>query len=331
MGFAVLKGSTYLMIGILLPVMLCFNPSFSQTTNTVFFKTAKSLPFGLYGMASATDQKRIYIKGGGTSFNQYSSGFYAYDIKLEEWLDFSKSIILKPTRFGKGVYLPDFNTIAFIGGIAPVNNSVRIIPSIIGYDLETYQFRSLGNSPLISKLLGATYWEGKLYMFGGSLSIKTSFTGIEKKFTNEMYTYSPENGDIDSLPNHPEAKEMKGEVVNGLLYTFGGFDNHPSKNIHTYSIKEKVWSQVGRFDSPISAYALVVYNQYFLLIGDYTKTRQMIVFDTHSNTWEVYEMNFGGAHMGAVIVKHTLHVFGGREGRVVLSQHWVLNLETFLQ
>lgn len=283
-------------------------------------------------MSYATDQKRIYIKGGGTSFNQYSSGLYTYNIELKEWLDFSTSVKLKPTRFGKGVYLPDFNTITFIGGVAPVINSVHIIPVIIGYDLETYRFSSLGNSPLISKSLGVAYWKGKVYMFGGSLSLEPTVTGFVQKFTNEMYSYSPENGEIESLPNHPEAKEMKGEVINGLLYTFGGFDDHPNKNIHTYNIKEKVWSQIGTFESPVNAYTLVKYNQYMLLMGgDHTQNRQMIVFDTQSNTWEVYQMNFGGALMGAVIAKNMLHVFGGREGSVVSKQHWVLNLETFFK
>jgi hypothetical protein len=328
-----LKSNSYLAIAILFTAILCslFNSGFSQTTNTVIFKTAKSLPFALDAMAYATDQKRIYIKGGGTSFNPYSSGFYAYDLKLGEWLDLSKGIKLKPTRFGKGIYMQGFNTIAFIGGIVPVNNSARIIPSIIGYDLETYRFSSLGNSPLISKLLGVAYWEGKVYLFGGSTSSKSTNIGTKQKFTNEMYSYSPENGATESLPNHPEAKEMRGEVINGLLYTFGGFGDYPNKNIHTYNIKEKVWSQIGKFDNPISAYALVKYNQYFLLIGDYTKTRQMIIFDTQSNTWEIYQMNFGGSYMGAVIVKNTLHVFGGREGAVVSKQHWVLDLETFLK
>ena len=328
-----MKYNTYYAVGVLFLLILnaWFNPSFSQTTNTVLFTKAKSLPFGLYAMASATDQKRIYIKGGSTSFSQYSSGFYAYDIKLEEWLDFSKAVKLKPTKFGMGVYMPEFNTIAFIGGIAPVNNSVRIIPAIIGYNLDTYRFSSLGNSPLISKLLGATYWEGKVYMFGGSTSSKSTIVGPLQKFTNEMYSYSPENGKTESLPNHPEAKEMRGEVINGLLYTFGGFGDLPVKNIHAYNIKEKVWSKIGEFDSPISAYALVKYNQYFLLIGDYTKTKQMIVFDTESNTWEVYQMNFGGAHLGAVIVKNTLHVFGGRDRNGALNQHWVLNLEAFFK
>lgn len=307
-----------------------FNKGYSQSGDIIQFKPATSLPVGLYAMATATDEKRIYIKGGGTSFNQYSSGYYIYDIELKEWLDLSKSINLKPTKFGKGVYMTEFNTIAFIGGITPVINSVRIIPSIIGYDLETYRFSSLGNSPLISKSLGVAYWKDKVYMFGGSLSLEPTVTGFVQKFTNEMYSYSPENGEIESLPNHPEAKEMKGEILNGLIYTFGGFDDQPNKNIHAYNIKEKVWDQIGSFENPVYAYALVKYNKYMLLIGgDNTQNRQMIVFDTQSNTWEVYQMNFGGAHMGAVIVKNTLHVFGGKEGSGVSKQHRTLNLESF--
>ncbi len=327
----ILKRNTYLVIGIFFLTMLCCNSSFSQTINTVKFTTAKNLPFGLSGMASATDQKRIYIKGGSTSFNHYSSGLYAYDIELNEWMDLSKSINLKATQFGKGIFLPEYNTIAFIGGITPVNNSIRIIPSIIGFDLETYRFSSLGNSPLISKLLGAAYWEGKVYMFGGSISSESHFSHHDQKYTNKMYSYSPENGGIESLPDHPEAKEMKGEVMNGLLYTFGGNDNLPNKNIHTYTIESKVWQKIASFENSVSAYALVKYKHYFLLIGDYSNKNQMIVFDTNTNTWEVYQMNFGVYHMGAVIAKNMLHVFGGDENSQASRQHWVLNLETFLK
>jgi len=327
----ILKSNSYLLIVTVLLTMLCFNTSFSQSINTVKFTTAKNLPFGLFGMASATDQKRIYIKGGSTSVNKYSSSLYAYDIELNEWLDLSKAINLKATQFGKGVYLPGFNTIAFIGGITPVNNSVRIIPSIIGFDLETYRFSSLGNSPLISKLLGAAYWKGKVYMFGGSTSYESNFSHFTQKFTSKMYSYSPDNGDTESLPDHPEAKEMKGEVINGILYTFGGFDNLPNKNIHTYNIESKVWRKIGSFENPVSAYALVKYKHYFLLIGDYSNTDQMIVFDTKTTTWEIYQMNFGGYHMGAVIVKNSLHVFGGNENTHASRQHWVLNLEAFFK
>lgn len=306
------------------------NGGYSQSRVIIQFKQAKSLTIGLYGMSYATDQKRIYVFGGGTKFNQYTNTIRIYDCVLNEWLDLSVVHDLKPTRYGRGVYLPEFNSIAFLGGVTPINTAIMMVDKITNYNLDNFSISSLGTSPLQSKLMGTDYWAGNIYMFGGSVSAEMSFNGFTVlKFSNELYSYSPENGVVELLPNHPEAKEMNGGIIDGKLYTFGGYDNTANKNIHVYDINTKNWSFVGAFDKPLSAYALVKYGQYFLLIGDYSDAKQMIIFDTKNNTWESYEINFGGRYMGAVVIKNTLHVFGGLEWKEALREHWVLDLDEF--
>ena len=66
-------------------------------------------------------------------------------------------------------------------------------------------------SVFISKLFsaGSSVWNGKIYSFGGSIS---------GGYSNKLYVYDPILQTWTALADMPQAKQAKGEIINGKLY-----------------------------------------------------------------------------------------------------------------
>ena len=221
---------------------------FSQKLEKVRFEKAKALPIGLFGMAYSANNKSIFVVGGSSTPNPYPVALYMYDTLLNAWLNLSRSAALKPVCYGRAVYLEGFESIVLLGGTTPYGSSEILAPDLISYNLATYKTKALGQNPMPSKLPGAAYWQGKVYMFGGSTFLKAKLTGkLVQEFTRQMYTYDPEIGTMEVLPDLPEAKETNGGIIDGKLYTFGGFNNQPNREVHVYDIENASWYKIGSF------------------------------------------------------------------------------------
>ena len=323
------------MKNLLLLAILCLisHVGTSQKIEKVRFKKKKALPVRLFGMAYTTDGQRILVVGGGSSNPDYTNGLFMYNPMLDEWLDLSSSAHIPPFRYGQAVYLEEYGSMALLGGTTPYGTDVGLVADITTYDLKSYRPRVLGPNPTPSRRPGVAYWKKKLYFFGGSVSVDMQMSRkATGKYSRKMYEYDLSTGVIQSLPDLPEAKETDGGIVDGRLYVFGGYDNQGSRAIHAYDTEDATWQKIGALDDPVSAYALAQYQHFFLLVGDYEKPNQLIVFDARTNTHKAFKLNFRGRHMGAVVLDETLHVFGGFDPRRgALRQHWTLNVPRLLK
>lgn len=304
--------------------------SFAQKPKKVKFKKTAPMPAGLFGMAYCSDSIRIFLFGGGNASFEYTNSIFWYDSRIHQWLDLSSSQQIGRYRYGRAVYIEDYQSVFLAGGVADHGNQILNISDLIAFDVTNYKSQSLVQIPLQSKYPGLAQSEGILYFFGGA--IRYNNISGQMIFTDEFYSYDPSKGAIKKLSDIPEAKETGGGVIDGILYVFGGYHNEPSKLVHGYNIQSQTWTLVSQFEDPVSAYALVQYEHYFILIGDYTDTDQLLMYDTNDQTYKEYMMNINIRHAGAAIIKDTLHVLGGVDdvSQTVSSGHWTVPIQSIL-
>ncbi|MCV9388232.1 Kelch repeat-containing protein [Reichenbachiella ulvae] len=311
-------------------VLLSFTSS-AQKNAYVVFKKAKKMPKPVFGAAYCSDGTKAIIAGGRGYAGVNSSDILMYDAALGDWLDLSPSSDMDPVFFGTAVYLDDYKSALFLGGTKQDKKYIYLEDNLTYYDLSTLQTRSLGQNPIAAKLQGAAYWKGKVYIFGGS---KNS-DGKTILYNPELYAYSLQTGVMDQLAALPVAKEVRGEIIDGMLYIVGGYYQKASNRVHRYDLAEDKWDKVAELDKPISAYAMVKYQHYLILVGDYKELDRMVVFDTKTLTAKTFKMNFKGRHAAAAVLNNELHVFGGfnpeKDDRVASDQHWKLDLDQFFK
>ena len=68
----------------------------------------------------------------------------------------------------------------------------------------------------------------------------------------------------------PIRAQTRGEIVNGVLYTFGGYigNSRSSKEIHSYNIAKDEWKYIGDMPSRLSDNRSFISNQSTDIIGD---------------------------------------------------------------
>lgn len=311
---------------------LCLSSTcFVQKNAYVVFTKAKKMPKPLFGSAYCADGKRAIIAGGRSSVGANSRDVLAYDIGIDDWLDLSSSSPLEPILWGSGVYLEDYHSALFLGGTKEDSKYIYLESNLTYYDLNTYNARILGQNPIAAKVQGVAYWEGKVYIFGGS----QNNDGETVTYNQDMYAYDLQTGVMEQLAPMPTAKEVRGEVIDGMLYTVGGYYQRPSNKVHRYNIKEDKWEKVAELDKVISAYGMVKYQHYLILVGDYKDMDRMVVFDTETLSAKTFKMNFKGRHTSVAVLNGELHVFGGfnpeKDARSASNQHWKLDLDQFFK
>ena len=104
---------------------------------------------------------------------------------------------------------------------------------------------------------GSAVWEGKfIYLVGMEMDIQTEFIKFDPF----------NNSGLDWLT--AGSKQTSGKVIDGILYTFGGYNGAVSTSIHAYDIEQFIWMiwlhkcwYLSSFNSSSGDYLLV--------IGDY--------------------------------------------------------------
>ena len=117
------------------------------------------------------------------------------------------------------------------------------------------------------------------------------------------------------LANMPIATETKGEIVDGKLYIFGGYNENTSIRIDVYDIATDTWSSLGTLPEGISAHATTVIGSKIWLIGDYLNLESLAYYDISDNTFQYLLSNMNGRRRAAAEgVNGNLYVIGGNTG-----------------
>lgn len=277
------------------------SPELSSTYNLQFNELA-TMKTGQFGMGYTTDGKYLYAVYGRSNDPYYVTKSERYDIANDKWTMFPNNNTTK--RYVSAEYID--NKIYVLNGNCQdnsINEKVEVI------DLQTGEVNYLNDNPSPVSYSGSAVWNDKIYVFGGSIHNPRSRV---VSYCNQMYLFDPVNDDWTLLGVIPEHKQTRGEIVDGILYIFGGYNGKVSSQIDAYYIADSTWYYLGEMPVEMSANAITKHGDFIWLIGDYNDLNMLAVFNTKTLEFVLIKSNMvGRRHAGAEIVGNKLYVYGG--------------------
>jgi hypothetical protein len=269
--------------------------------NSLSFSNLSNMPSNRGLISSETDGSNIYVCNGFSPSVGYTTQIEKYNIVTNSWSTFSNTNLgLRYTSaeiVGNKLYvfngIPDATTF---------NNKMEVVDLTTG--IVTYST----NNPSPAYLAGSSVWNGKIYSFGGSSS-----TG----YSSKLYVFDPVLQTWTMLADMPQAKQAKGEIVNGKLYVIGGFNYAMpsySTSIDCYDIQTNTWSHLIDMPNVNSASSTSAYQNKIWIIGDYTNLTFVGYYDVLTNQFVSIQSNIiGRRHAGAIALDNNLYAFGGNQ------------------
>ena len=225
-----------------------------------------------------------------------------YNIALDKWETLSNHMM--PAQFGSAELVND-KLFSFDGELYSrrANNKKMLI-----YDLTSNTISYGTPNPHPSEYAGSAVWNNKIYTFGGSF-----YNGESIGYHSDVHAYDIATDSWSLVTHMPDAKQTEGEIVNGKLYVFGGFNGGTSRSIDVYDIASDTWEHTGELPFPISAHSTSVEGDKIWIIGSYDKQDLIAYFDTNTGEFKTFNSsNFiERRHAGSAVINQKLYVFGG--------------------
>ena len=253
------------------------------------------------GFAYANDGDYLYAIAGANYDlpNDRINNIEKYDSATNSWSEFADGLI--PRLYCRAEYIQSTNNIYIFGGLA--GNSATHSDTVEVVDVNTGNLTCLTADHILSSQSGSAVWNNKIYIFGG-----TQNTG----YSNELYEFDPSGNNWTQLADMPEAKETEGEIVDGILYIFGGYNGSVSNRIDAYNIQNDEWSFIGNMASGVSAHHTTASGQYIWLLGSYSDLNFLAEFNTATHEFTQLSNNMiGRRHCGTEVIGDNLYVYGG--------------------
>ncbi|KXX67498.1 hypothetical protein AVL50_25870 [Flammeovirga sp. SJP92] len=270
----------------------------SKKGQVLEFKDQNQLLSPRLGFGYANDANYIYVTSGVTVNKEFQNTIERYDPKENQWELLSKK--LSPLQYSSLSLSND--KLYVIGG---VNKNGRVSSKVVIYDLKTGDF-SKGtelSSPIYS--CGSAVWGGHIYVFGGAYD-KTFYSKSLKR-------YDPKANTWETLTDMPSKKSTKGEIIDGKLYTIGGYNGKKASNsVDVYDISTDKWGHV--FDLPVevSAHATAVIDGKIWIVGNYNEESYLASIDPINKIYIEYNSNMKvSRHGGCAYINNELYIFGG--------------------
>ena len=257
---------------------------------------------GRHGFGYCTDGQYLYvINGSATTSPILFADILRYDIKNDKWTELTDKLISK--RYCSAEYV-NGNIFVFNG----TETNRRRNDKCEMVDTETGDIKIFTSNPNPVNKGSSAIWRGKIYIFGGGFYEP----GLQNLYSNAVWEFNPCSGKWKLLTQMPEARQVEGEIVNGVLYLIGGYMGQVSYRIDAYNILTDNWSQLEDAEQRISANATAKNGKFIWLVGSYHYFNLLAVFDTVVKKLYLVNSNIlGRKHVGAAIIDDQLYVFGG--------------------
>jgi len=284
------------------------------------FEGIADMYYARYGAAYATDGNMVYAICGADWDSEVDSTVYhthgeRYNPGDDSWEMFGENLLQR--RYTSAEYVNGsiyvFN--GYNGNSA--SDTVEIINTTTGE--VTYS----ATNPYPVWYGGSAVWNDKIYIFGGS-NIDNSVYG----YSNRIYEFDPTDESWTRLADMPDGKQTNGQVVNGILYTLGGYNGSASSShINAYDIEQNTWETVGDMSVGISAHSVATDGELIFVIGDYSDIEFCGVYDPNEDEFFELETNMEGRrHSSSVYMDGDVYTFGGSqpEGFNSNEDHYVV-------
>ncbi len=265
-------------------------------------------------ISSTTDGSNIYVCGGYTNGLGSTSQVEKYNISSNSWTLFSNTSL--PIRFSSAEVVG--NKLYIWNGLSN-NSAVNFNNKIETIYIPTGTIISSIDNPLPVYAGGSSVWQGNIYSFGGTSNLTVSPTFATSGDCNKLYMFDTTLQIWIELANMPQSKETKGEIVDGKLYTIGGFSaNVVSTSIDRYDIQTNTWTHMMDMPVGISGHSTSVYQNKIWCVGDYSNQTSIGYYDIDNNQFVSLSNNMiGRRHAGSVTLNNKLYVFGGNQTSMV--------------
>jgi N-acetylneuraminic acid mutarotase len=274
----------------------------------LMFSKLADMPDGLIFAGSVSDGENIYCINGIRPYTAQfpSTGVLRYEPKTDQWSVLTNK--LTPKIQTMVAYVPSMCKIYVMGGTIVGARTNSLFRGIETVDVNTGEVERLKiTNPLATTYGGAAVWNNNIYLFGGS---RLNGMGV-----SSFYKFDTSTQQFTELADMPEYVQTTGAIVNGVLYTFGGFNpvqHYNSTQISAYNIKTNTWTKAGTLPETLSANAIATYGKLIFIVGNYSDLRFLGYYDTETQQFTKLNSNMlGRRHAGAGIASNQLIIFGG--------------------
>ncbi len=268
--------------------------------NSLSFSDLSNMPTKRGLISSATDGSNIYVCNGFSLTDSFTTQIEKYNIATNTWFSFSNTNAA--LRYSSAEVVG--NNLYVFGGQS--NTTYNDKMEVINLTTGAVSYSTVNPSSVRSA--GSSVWNGKIYSFGGSGS---------SGYSAKLYVFDPILLTWTGLADMPQAKEAKGEIINGKLYVIGGFNSAMlsySTSIDCYDIQTNTWSHLIDMPNVNSASSTSAYQNKIWIIGDYTNLTFVGYYDILTNQFVSIQSNIiGRRHAGAVALNNNLYAFGGNQ------------------
>ncbi len=282
-----------------------------KLNSSLHFNRLTSMKNGLHSFGSVLINDKIYVIGGDASYEvDYFRKMMDYDLDLSfnqlfnkgrnYWNQIFKGDLLvynitsdiwetNELKFRKRAFhnlnLLD-NKIYVLGGKRYSKNRKfeYLDDKIEVLDLEDEIIKVDNTNPHQAVNFVSFSYEGNLIVMGGS--IKKKKNGL-KLFSNKVHLYDVKSGLWYELARMPSAKETKGVLINNKIYTFGGFNNSPLKDIESFDLITGKWQKEGELLSALSQPAITHKNDMVYLF----ENGKMVTYNINSKELKEYAID----------------------------------------
>jgi N-acetylneuraminic acid mutarotase len=274
-----------------------FVAGFRLDAQTFNFQNLANMNLQLGATSCAADSINLYLTGGFTPSTGFTTQIEKYDIVANSWSIFTNALV--PKRFCNSAIVGN-NLYIFNGNLSSgYNTKTEVV------DLGTGAVTYSTDNPVPVSNGGAAVWNQDIYVFGGSTA-----PGV---YSIKLYKFSTTNQTWTPLADMLEAKETKGEIINGILYVIGGYHGADARSIDKYDIAANTWSNLMTMPDSVSDHSTAVYGSKIYILGDYNQLTHFSCYDVSTNTYSaITEANWiGRRNAGAAMVNGKLYSAGG--------------------
>lgn len=272
---------------------------------TIEFTDLANLPAARSALSSANDGENIYVVNGFGANTPFATEIYQYKISANNWSVLTNSAI--PKRYVSAAFLNQ--SLYIFNGALPdgqLNEKVEVI------DLSDGAISFTTDHPIPTRSAGVATWNGKLYSFGGFVRTNT--------YSDKLFEFDPTTTTWTELAAMPFAAETKGEIIDGKLYVFGGFNGAAIRTMAIYDIATNNWETELEMPVAVSAHSVSSIGSKIYLTGDYNNLNSLIAFEPLDQTFQLLTTNLNGRrHCTTEGINDQLFVIGGNTTSSIAS------------